>query len=63
MSGAARPLPRKLPAQPRSRETVQRILEATARVLIADGYDAASTNRIAAEAGVSPGSVYQYFPN
>jgi AcrR family transcriptional regulator len=58
-----RPLPRKLPRQARSRETVGRILSAAARILIADGYAAASTNRIAAEAGVSPGSVYQYFPS
>jgi AcrR family transcriptional regulator len=63
MPALIRPLPRKLPSQARSRETVERILDATARILIADGYAAASTNRIAAEAGVSPGSVYQYFPN
>jgi AcrR family transcriptional regulator len=42
---------------------VARMLDAAARILIADGYGAASTNRVAAEAGVSPGSVYQYFPN
>ena len=40
---------------------VDRILEAAARVLIAYGYDGASTNRIARAAGVSPGSLYQYF--
>jgi AcrR family transcriptional regulator len=53
--------PRKPPRQERSRATVQRILEAGARVLIAYGYDGASTNRIARAAGVSPGSLYQYF--
>jgi AcrR family transcriptional regulator len=40
---------------------VERILDAAARVLEELGYHGASTNRIAAEAGVSPGSVYQYF--
>lgn len=63
MTTSNRPLPRKLPSQARSRVTVERILDATARILIADGYSGASTNRIAAAAGVSPGSVYQYFPN
>ncbi|MBJ7328447.1 MAG: TetR/AcrR family transcriptional regulator [Solirubrobacteraceae bacterium] len=42
---------------------VERIVDAGARVLVAHGYEGASTNRIAAEAGVSPGSLYQYFPN
>lgn len=42
---------------------VERILAAGRTVVLRDGYDAASTNRIAAEAGVSPGSLYQYFPN
>ena len=40
---------------------VERILDAAARVLEEVGYQDASTNRIAAEAGVSPGSLYQYF--
>lgn len=40
---------------------VGRILDAAATVLAADGYQRASTNRIAAEAGVSPGSLYRYF--
>lgn len=37
------------------------ILEATARILVREGPDAATTNRIAREAGVSIGSLYQYF--
>ncbi|MGO8921262.1 MAG: TetR/AcrR family transcriptional regulator [Stellaceae bacterium] len=38
-------------------------MEATARVLVKEGYDRASTNKIAAVAGVSIGSLYQYFPS
>lgn len=56
-------LPRKTPAQQRSRATVEVLLDATARVLVRDGFDHASTNRIAECAGVSIGSLYQYFPN
>src|SRR4051812_1488777 len=55
--------PRKAPTQQRARETVEVILEATARILVAEGYDRASTNRIAQAAGVSIGSLYQYFPS
>lgn len=54
---------RKRPTQERSRATVDRLIDASARVLTADGYHRASTNRIAAEAGVSPGTLYQYFSN
>lgn len=59
-----RPLvkPRKAPRQARSEATVDALLSATARILARDGYDRASTNRIAEAAGVSPGSLYQYFP-
>lgn len=42
---------------------MEAILEATARVFLREGYDRASTNRIAQAAGVSVGSLYQYFPN
>ena len=42
---------------------VERILDAAQEVLISHGYDGASTNRIAEAAGISPGSLYQYFPN
>ncbi|MGH3147167.1 MAG: TetR/AcrR family transcriptional regulator [Rubrobacter sp.] len=55
--------PRKLPKQERSRVTVEAILDATARVLVQEGYDKASTKRVAVVAGVSIGSLYQYFPN
>jgi AcrR family transcriptional regulator len=54
--------PRKRARQDRSRATVDALLEATARILVREGFEAASTNRIAAEAGVSIGSLYQYFP-
>ncbi len=55
--------PRKPASQERSRLTVDALLEATARVLMKEGYDRASTNKIAAVAGVSIGSLYQYFPS
>lgn len=55
--------PRKSASQERSRATVDALLEATARILIKEGYDKASTNRIAEVAGVSIGSLYQYFPS
>lgn len=42
---------------------VERIVAAAREVLVARGYDGTSTNRIAAAAGVSPGSLYQYFPD
>ncbi|WP_246680570.1 MULTISPECIES: TetR/AcrR family transcriptional regulator [unclassified Mesorhizobium] len=54
--------PRKDASQLRSRATVDALVEATARILIRDGFDKASTNRIAQEAGVSVGSLYQYYP-
>ncbi len=61
----ARPVttPRKEPRQERAKVTVDAILSATARILVKEGYDRASTNRIAEAAGVSVGSLYQYFPS
>jgi AcrR family transcriptional regulator len=61
---ARRPLtkPRKAASQERSRATVDALVEATARILVKEGFDKASTNRIAEVAGVSIGSLYQYFP-
>ncbi|MGE5450560.1 MAG: TetR/AcrR family transcriptional regulator [Acidobacteriota bacterium] len=57
------PPPRKQPRQGRSMVTVQAILDATAHILVSDGYAALNTNRVAERAGVSIGSLYQYFPN
>jgi AcrR family transcriptional regulator len=54
---------RKVPGQSRSQETVSVILEASARILESDGLRGFNTNTIAAKAGVSVGSLYQYFPN
>ena len=55
--------PRKQPRQARSRELVERVLAASARVFADDGYAAATTNKIAEQAGVSVGSLYQFFPH
>jgi AcrR family transcriptional regulator len=55
--------PRKSPIQERSRRTVERILDAAARIFHEQGYAGATTNDIADEADVSVGSLYQYFPN
>lgn len=62
---ARKPLtkPRKNASQTRSRATVDALIEATARILVKEGYEKASTNRIAEQAGVSVGSLYQYFPS
>ena len=57
------PEPRKRPGQARSQHTVDVIVEATARVLAERGYAGTNTNLVAARAGVSVGSIYQYFPN
>ena len=54
---------RKQASQKRSRATVDALIEATAHILVKEGFDKASTTRIAEEAGVSIGSLYQYFPS
>lgn len=54
---------RKAPRQQRSRATVDVIVEAAARVLARRGWARFTTNEIAAVAGVSVGSLYQYFPD
>lgn len=63
MPRAASTKPRKAPTQARAQATVEAILAATKKVLVTDGYEAASTNRVAEVAGVSIGSLYQYFPS
>jgi len=63
MAARTRNKPRKAASQERSRLTVSALVEAAARILVREGYDKASTNRIADVAGVSIGSLYQYFPS
>src|SRR5258707_3573352 len=58
-----RTTPGKWPPEEGGRTTIEAILPATARVLVKEGFDRASTNRIAEAAGVSIGSLYQYFPS
>lgn len=55
--------PLKQPVQARSRHTVASILEAAVQVFEAHGYAAGTTARIAERAGVSVGTLYQYYPN
>lgn len=55
--------PRKQPRQARSRETVEAVLAAAAQVFASQGYAGTTTNHIAARAGVSIGSLYEYFPS
>jgi AcrR family transcriptional regulator len=55
--------PRKRPVQRRAQTTVEDILRAAAQVFSRHGYAAGTTNRIAERAGISIGSLYQYFPN
>ncbi|MBO0797873.1 MAG: TetR/AcrR family transcriptional regulator, partial [Blastocatellia bacterium] len=55
--------PRKMPVQARSTVTVEAIYEATIQVLLAVGPDRLTTTRVAERAGVSVGTLYQYFPN
>ncbi len=53
--------PRKVPQQQRAQFTVDCILKAAESIIVKSGYDAATTNNIAEVAGVSIGSLYQYF--
>jgi AcrR family transcriptional regulator len=55
--------PRKKPQQSRSRVTIDTLFEATIQVLLANGPDSITTIQVADRAGVSVGSLYQYFPN
>src|SRR5271167_2767949 len=55
--------PRKSPVQARSAATVDAVLEATLQVLLQVGKERLTTTRVARRAGVSVGTLYQYFPN
>jgi AcrR family transcriptional regulator len=63
--GTARrtPKPVREPRQRRARATVEAIVEAAARILVERGWAGFNTNAIAARAGVSVGSLYEYFPD
>jgi len=54
--------PRRTPRQQRAQLTVDSLLEATARVLVARGWAGTTTNHVAERAGVSVGTLYEYFP-
>jgi AcrR family transcriptional regulator len=55
--------PRKFPKQNRSAKLTESIIEATTRILSTEGYEGLNTNKVAQLAGVSIGSLYQYYPN
>ena len=55
--------PRRVPGQDRSRALVDAVLQASAEVLLRDGFEATQMAEIARVAGVSVGSLYQYFPS
>ncbi|MFO0678900.1 MAG: helix-turn-helix domain-containing protein [Polyangiaceae bacterium] len=54
--------PRKQPRQERSRETIRILLDATDNVIARSGVEAVTTSAIAKEAGVSNGTLFQYYP-
>ncbi len=55
--------PRKSPKQSRSRGLVDAVLEAASRILVSRGFEGLTMQEVATVAGVSPGSLYQYFPD
>jgi AcrR family transcriptional regulator len=62
-AGLALPRPRKVPVQARSTATVLAICEATIQVLLERGSNRLTTTYVSLRAGVSVGTLYQYFPN
>jgi AcrR family transcriptional regulator len=62
MANSSTVVPRKQPRQARAAATVAAVVEASARILEEGGLGAFNTNAVAARAGVSIGSLYQYFP-
>lgn len=63
MTKSKRLIPLREPRQRRSKVTYDAIIEATTQLLVKRGYAATTTNHIAERAGISIGSLYQYFPN
>jgi AcrR family transcriptional regulator len=63
VSGTAHVEARRLPRQDRAHATVEAILQAAAELFAKHGYARTTTNKIAVRAGVSVGSLYQYFPD
>jgi AcrR family transcriptional regulator len=63
MATKSRRKQKRRPLQQRSRDTVEVIIRATTQILSHDGLDRLTTNRVAERAGVSVGSLYQYFPD
>jgi AcrR family transcriptional regulator len=63
MKATSRRPSRRVPQQRRARATVEAILDAAIRILKREGVAAITTNRVAEIAGVSVGSIYQYFPD
>jgi AcrR family transcriptional regulator len=69
MSRSQKPAPaapsetmRKKPTQARARRTIEAIFQATAQIVDKEGAEALTTNKVARQAGVSIGTLYQYFP-
>jgi AcrR family transcriptional regulator len=52
---------RRTPLQPRSRESVQNILDVTTKLILKDGIDSVTTSAVAKSSGISVGTLYQYF--
>ena len=59
----AKPVARRAPTQARAQQTIQTLFKAAAQILDKDGEAALSTNKVAAAAGFSIGTLYQYFPS
>ena len=60
---ASEPALRRVPQQARSRALIQRVLDSAEELLATEGVEALTTTRIAGEANVAVGSLYQYFPD
>lgn len=63
MAKKASRMPRKAPSQERAHRTVDALIEATAQVLVKEGWHGTTTNKVATRAGTSIGTLYEYFPS